>query len=99
MLRCSDGVLYTGITTDPSRRLKEHSEKSVKAAKSTRFKTVVGMECIFKTDNRALASRLEYWIKKLTKTQKEQLIKDKELSSIQDKIEVEKYSYYGKKMP
>lgn len=24
LLRCADGTLYTGITTDPARRLAEH---------------------------------------------------------------------------
>ena len=33
------------------------------------------MECIFQTENRAFASKLEYHIKQLTKVQKENLIK------------------------
>lgn len=35
ILRCKDNSLYTGITTNIKRRLKEHKEKGEKAAKYT----------------------------------------------------------------
>ncbi|MBQ2968086.1 MAG: GIY-YIG nuclease family protein [Clostridia bacterium] len=98
ILRCADGSLYTGITTDVERRLREHISKNGKGAKYTRGKTALGMECIFKTEDRQSASKLEYWTKKLTKAQKEKLISDSDLSVLQGKIELEKYVYYGKKM-
>ena len=99
MLRCADGSLYTGIAKDADKRLQEHLSKDKNGAKYTKSKTAIGMECIFQTENRALASKLEYHIKQLTKVQKEILIKNKDLSVLQDKIEIEKYTYYGKKMP
>ena len=99
LLRLAEGMLYTGITTNPARRLNEHMQKSGAGAKYTRNKTVVGMECVFSTENRVLASKLEYWLKKLTKSQKEEVVKTGELSCLQEKIQIEKYVYVGKKMP
>jgi len=71
ILRCKDGSLYTGITTDVSRRLEEHS--SGKGAKYTRgrgpLELVYREEC--GTHSRALKRELE--IKALKREQKEQL--------------------------
>lgn len=36
MLRCVDNSIYTGITTNVERRMKEHLERSNKCAKYTR---------------------------------------------------------------
>lgn len=35
MLRCEDNSIYTGITTDINRRMKEHFSKNKKCAKYT----------------------------------------------------------------
>lgn len=99
ILRCADGSLYTGIAKDAERRLQEHLSKDKKGAKYTKSKTAIGMECIFQTENRMFASKLEYRIKQLTKEKKEKLIEDADLSVLKDKIEKEKYVYCGKKMP
>ncbi len=74
MLRCSDGSLYTGITTDLARRLSEHSEKNAKGAKYTHSRTVLGVAAVWQTDGRSEASRLEAFIKKLSKNKKEALV-------------------------
>ena len=74
MLRCSDGSLYTGITTDLARRLSEHSEKRAKGAKYTHSRTVLGVAAVWQTDGRSEASRLEAFIKKLSKIKKETLV-------------------------
>ena len=63
MLRCADNSLYTGITTDIQRRLKEHFEKGPKCAKYTFTHTAIRLD----------ASQLEYRIKTLKKNQKESL--------------------------
>ncbi len=93
MLRCQDNSIYTGITTDLKRRLTEHISKSEKCAKYTMHHSVEKLEIAWESENRVLASKLEYHIKKLTKAQKEQLIKDKHLEKyLSKKIEPEKYS-------
>lgn len=95
MLRCEDNSIYTGITTDVVRRMKEHFGKDKKCAKYTLTHSAKKLECVWKTENRVLASKLEYKIKHLTKKEKEELIKDKNLERhLSDKIEIDKYSIY-----
>ncbi len=85
MLRCEDSSIYTGITTDINRRLKEHFTKDEKkCAKYTKRHTAEKVEAVWQTENRVLASRLEYYIKRLTKTKKEQLIENHCLENILD---------------
>lgn len=94
ILRCKDNSLYTGITTDLERRLKEHKEKGEKTAKYTLRHEAEKMEIAWKSENRVLASKLEFNIKRLTKKQKEELIKNPKLLNkfLGDKIQTELYS-------
>lgn len=93
ILRCKDNSLYTGITTDLERRLKEHKEKGAKTAKYTLRHEAEKFEIAWKSENRMLSSKLEFNIKKLTKKQKEELIKNPKLLNnfLGDKIESELY--------
>lgn len=97
ILRCKDNSLYTGITTDLERRLKEHKEKGEKTAKYTLTHSAVKMEIAWESENRVLSSKLEFNIKKLTKKQKEELIKNPKLLSefLGDKVESELYKVVG----
>ena len=75
ILRCSDGSLYTGITTDLARRFTQHSGGISRAgAKYTAAKKPVAYECAFICPDRSSASRLEASIKRLTRAQKLLLI-------------------------
>ncbi len=76
MLRCDDNSIYTGITTDINRRMSEHFNKEKPAAKYTKIRTPIKLEASWSSENRVDATKLEYRIKKLTKPQKELLIKD-----------------------
>lgn len=92
ILRCEDNSLYTGITTDLNRRLEEHKSQSEKSAKYTRTHKVIKMETAWTSENRVLASKLEYHIKRLTKKQKEELIITNDLEKVLgNKIEVNSY--------
>lgn len=82
MLRCVDKSIYTGITVDIERRMKEHFSKNEKCAKYTFTHSAKKLEAVWKTENKSLASKLEYAIKRLTKSKKEELIKNKELEKI-----------------
>ena len=85
MLRCADNSIYTGITKDLSRRLEEHRTKGSKCAKYTLKHSAIKFEAAWESQTRSAASKLEYNLKKLTKTQKESLIKN--LSNIEVLLE------------
>ncbi len=92
MLRCEDNSIYTGITNDIKRRINEHLTKDKKCAKYTLNHNVTKLEALWQTENRVLASKLEFWIKKLSKAQKEELIANNSLSTLlNEKLDVTKY--------
>lgn len=74
ILECSDKTLYTGITTDIHRRLKEHNGELPGGAKYTAARNPVTLLYSEIFPNRSEASIEESRIKKLTRTQKEALI-------------------------
>lgn len=78
MLQCSDSSLYTGITTDIKRRFAEHISKDKKSAKYTKSHNVTKIEVLWETDGRSNASKIERFIKNLSKCKKEKLIKNPE---------------------
>lgn len=73
IIETKSGLLYTGITTDPERRLKEH-QTGPKGAKFMRGKGIKGMVFLQEGRNRSEVSKLEARIKKLKRSQKQQLI-------------------------
>jgi putative endonuclease len=73
ILECSDGSLYTGITTDVTKRVNEHND-SPKGAKYTKARRPVKLLYQESSENRSSASKREYAIKKLTRLKKLQLI-------------------------
>ena len=71
MLRCRDGSLYTGVTTDVERRFAQH--RAGTGAKYTRShppEAVVYRETL---PDKPAALRREYALKQLSKAQKETL--------------------------
>lgn len=72
MLRTPAGALYTGITTDVTRRLAQH--QSGKGAKALRGKGELQLVFHCAAGDRSLASKLEIRVKKLSKSQKELLV-------------------------
>ena len=92
MLRCEDNSIYTGITVDIEHRMKEHFSKR-NCAKYTYTHTAKKLEAVWKTQNRVLASKLEYRIKRLTKAKKEGLIVKNNLEElVGNKIEVNEFT-------
>ena len=97
MLRCENNSIYTGITTDVKRRMEEHFEKDKKGAKYTKSHTPQKLECVWESENKILASKLEYRLKTLTKNQKEDIIKNNNLEKyLSEKLECEKYKIIEK---
>ncbi len=75
ILRCSDNSLYTGITRDLNRRLNEHNHNNRLAAAYTRARRPVTLVYQETQIDRSSASKREAIIKKMTKADKEKLIK------------------------
>lgn len=68
VLRCADDTLYTGITTDVGRRVKQHN--AGKGAKYTRCRLPVEVLYQEGQEDRSRASKREIAIKKLSRAQK-----------------------------
>ena len=75
IVECSDGSFYTGITTDIKRRILEHNY-SFKAAKYTRSRRPVTLVYSELRGSRSSAQKEEHRIKKLTRAQKLQIIRE-----------------------
>lgn len=76
ILRCADGTLYTGSTTDLDRRLKTHN--AGKGAKYTRSRRPVELAYWETAADKSAAFRREAAIKQLTRAEKLRLIAYKE---------------------
>ena len=72
ILRCGDGTLYTGITTDVERRLEEH--RSGKGAKYTRGRAPLELVYMETGMDKSTALKRELEIKALSRQEKEKLI-------------------------
>lgn len=73
ILLCSDNTLYTGITNNISRRLKNH--ESGTGARYTKGRGPLTLVYVEECDNRAQASIREYKIKRMSRLEKEKLFK------------------------
>ena len=76
IIRCEDNSLYTGYTTDIKRRLLEHSNQDKKGAKYTKSHKLTALEALWECESKSVAMSLEYFIKKLKKQEKEEIIKE-----------------------
>lgn len=74
ILRCADGSLYTGITTDLERRVAEHNSGERSGARYTRPRRPVALvyhEC---QESRSAAGKREHLLRTLSKADKEKLV-------------------------
>jgi putative endonuclease len=68
VVRCADGTLYTGYSTDVGRRLREHN--AGKGAKYTRGRAPVELVYLRDAGSKGAALRLEARIKKMSRRSK-----------------------------
>jgi len=68
ILQCSDDTLYTGITNNLERRIKQHNEG--KGAKYTKGRSPVTILRQFEVETKSLALKMELQIKSLPRDQK-----------------------------
>ena len=76
LLRCADGTLYCGWTTDPERRLAVHN--SGKGARYTRSRLPVRLVYSEAYEDRHEALSREWHLKRMSREAKEALIAKKE---------------------
>jgi putative endonuclease len=72
LLRCADGSVYCGWTTDAERRLAEHQAGT--ASRYTRSRLPVELAAVFPVADRSAALREEARIKRLPRAAKLELI-------------------------
>ncbi len=74
MVRCHDGSLYTGISTDVGRRFAQHQGKGDTGSKYLKGKGPLTLVFKKKVGSKGLALQVERRVKKLSKARKERLI-------------------------
>jgi len=72
VLRCGDGTLYTGYTTDVPRRVAEHAAGD--GAKYTRGRTPLELVYVEPHTSRSAATQREHEIKQLDRPAKKSLV-------------------------
>ena len=73
LLRCEGGSLYSGITSDPVRRLRQHLSLEKGGAKYTRGHRPLGYAGVWQAESRSAALRLEAYFKRQSHRTKEEL--------------------------
>ena len=79
ILKCKDESLYTWITTDLYRRVRQHNWELIGWAKYTLSRKPVEIIYFEEFENRSLATKRELEIKKMGREKKLEFIKNKSL--------------------
>lgn len=74
ILKCGDGTLYTGVTLDLDRRVAQHNNGT--ASRYTRSRLPVRVIHQERCKDRSSALKKEYAMKQLSRTEKEEYIRD-----------------------
>jgi len=74
LVRCEDGKLYTGISTDVDRRFAEHKAGGKTGSKYLKGRGPLTLVFRKRLGNKSLALKVESKIKKLSKARKEKMI-------------------------
>ena len=76
MIRAVDGALYTGVTTDVSRRFEEHQGLALqnRGSKFLKGRGPIKLVLSEKIGDKILAHQLEYRLKRLSKLAKEEIV-------------------------
>ncbi len=74
IIRTRSGTLYTGTTTDVERRFAEHGQGGCRGAKYLRSRGPLELVYQVKIGDRALAAKVEWRIKRLSRQNKEEIV-------------------------
>ncbi|MGC1378217.1 MAG: GIY-YIG nuclease family protein [Anaerolineales bacterium] len=80
ILECSDGTFYTGWTTDPPRREKQHNAGT--GARYTRTRRPVKMVYVEEQSDKSAALKRELVIKGMSRRRKRKLMDEKGAESV-----------------
>jgi putative endonuclease len=75
IIRCYDGSLYAGISTDVDRRFSEHQSQGAAGSKYLKGRSPLTLVFRQNLGHRSLALKVELKVKKLSRGRKERLIK------------------------
>jgi len=75
LIRCHNGSLYTGITTDVARRFAEHQGNNDTGAKYLRGRGPLVLVFQKNLGSRSMALGVESKVKRLSKVKKEELVR------------------------
>ena len=73
LIRCDDGSLYTGISTDVERRLEAH--RNGRGARRLRGRGPLRLVYVSAIGDKPAALRIEHQVKRLSKADKERLVR------------------------
>ena len=76
ILRCADNSLYTGVTSDLPRRLRQHNGEIVGGARYTRARRPIELVWSEPAASKSDALKREHALKQLGRAQKESLLND-----------------------
>jgi putative endonuclease len=76
ILKCSDNTFYTGITTDIKRRIRQHNGEIKGGATYTKGRSPVKLVYVEKNLTKSEALKKEILIKRLSRKQKQNFIKN-----------------------
>ncbi len=82
ILKCGDGTLYTGITNDLARRVRQHNDGS--ASRYTRSRLPVKLVYRESCRGRSHALKKEFAVKSLSRNEKEEYIITSKSTSCQN---------------
>ena len=77
LLRCADGSLYCGVSTDVERRIRQHNGELTGGARCTRARRPVRLAACAACPDQGSALRLERKIKALPKREKLKFLREK----------------------
>ncbi len=80
MVQASDGKLYSGVTTEPLRRFRQHCGELAGGAKFFRGRPAQRLEYLVRVANRSEAQKCEVALKKLSRLEKLRLIERSDVS-------------------
>lgn len=87
MVRCGDGSIYTGVSTDVARRLAEHRSGRGRGARYLRGRGPLLMVRKIRIGDKSTAYKLEWRVKRFSRADKEDLIKGKiKLNELRKKV-------------